>query len=69
MISILGYFSSKSPINQATSKAMLTQMISIVFRRMESDQVFPNLYKLVQMNLHWLNCVQSNHFSVVETCI
>ncbi|KAL8153523.1 hypothetical protein V2J09_011283 [Rumex salicifolius] len=29
--------SSKSPINQATSKAMLTQMISIVFRRMESD--------------------------------
>lgn len=30
---------SKSPINQATSKAMLTQMISIVFRRMESDQV------------------------------
>ncbi|XP_078156946.1 HOPM interactor 7 [Carex rostrata] len=30
---------SKSPINQATSKAMLTQMISIVFRRMESDKV------------------------------
>ncbi|URD90555.1 hypothetical protein MUK42_27967 [Musa troglodytarum] len=30
---------SKSPINQATSKAMLTQMISIVFRRMEVDQV------------------------------
>ncbi|MQL87481.1 hypothetical protein Taro_020024 [Colocasia esculenta] len=29
---------SKSPINQATAKAMLTQMISIVFRRMESDQ-------------------------------
>ncbi|KAL4180654.1 hypothetical protein AMTRI_Chr12g233700 [Amborella trichopoda] len=29
---------SKSPINQATSKAMLTQMISIIFRRMESDQ-------------------------------
>ncbi|EOA23306.1 hypothetical protein CARUB_v10019080mg [Capsella rubella] len=28
---------SKSPINQATSKAMLTQMISIVFRRMETD--------------------------------
>lgn len=27
---------SKSPINQATSKAMLTQMISIVFRRMET---------------------------------
>ncbi|KAL0926627.1 hypothetical protein M5K25_002866 [Dendrobium thyrsiflorum] len=33
---------SKSPINQATSKAMLTQMISIVFRRMESDQVLDN---------------------------
>ncbi|KAK9137313.1 hypothetical protein Sjap_007907 [Stephania japonica] len=31
---------SKSPINQATSKAMLTQMISIIFRRMESDQDF-----------------------------
>ncbi|KAL9247405.1 hypothetical protein vseg_020841 [Gypsophila vaccaria] len=28
---------SKSPVNQATSKAMLTQMISIIFRRMESD--------------------------------
>ncbi|KAJ0962067.1 hypothetical protein J5N97_029895 [Dioscorea zingiberensis] len=30
---------SKSPINLATSKAMLTQMINIVFRRIESDQV------------------------------
>lgn len=30
---------SKSLVNQATSKAMLTQMISIVFRWMESDQV------------------------------
>ncbi|XP_047309757.1 brefeldin A-inhibited guanine nucleotide-exchange protein 5-like [Impatiens glandulifera] len=30
---------SKSLVNQATSKAMLTQMISIVFRRMESDLV------------------------------
>ncbi|XP_022754739.1 brefeldin A-inhibited guanine nucleotide-exchange protein 5 isoform X2 [Durio zibethinus] len=30
---------SKSPINQATSKAMLTQMISIIFRRMEVDPV------------------------------
>lgn len=30
---------SKSPINQATSKAMLTQMISITFRRMESAHV------------------------------
>ncbi|KAF3442202.1 hypothetical protein FNV43_RR16118 [Rhamnella rubrinervis] len=28
---------SKSPINQATSKAMLRQMISIIFRRMETD--------------------------------
>ncbi|KAI9114056.1 hypothetical protein K1719_015307 [Acacia pycnantha] len=28
---------SKSPVNQATSKAMLTQMISIIFRRMEAD--------------------------------
>ncbi|KAM1178875.1 hypothetical protein ACFX13_018436 [Malus domestica] len=28
---------SKSSINQATSKAMLTQMISIIFRRMETD--------------------------------
>lgn len=33
------YFLSKSPVNQATSKAMLTQMISIVFRRMESEPV------------------------------
>lgn len=30
---------SKNPINQATSKAMLTQIISIVFRRMETDLV------------------------------
>ncbi|PIA33203.1 hypothetical protein AQUCO_04200152v1 [Aquilegia coerulea] len=30
---------SKSSVNQATSKAMLTQMISIVFRRMETDQI------------------------------
>lgn len=30
---------SKSPINQATSKAMLTQMISIIFRRMETDLI------------------------------
>ncbi|KAK9274482.1 hypothetical protein L1049_021730 [Liquidambar formosana] len=30
---------SKSLINQATSKAMLTQMISIIFRRMETDSV------------------------------
>ncbi|KAG4190196.1 hypothetical protein ERO13_A07G018300v2 [Gossypium hirsutum] len=30
---------SKSPVNQATSKAMLTQMISIIFRRMEADPV------------------------------
>ncbi|GAB2263622.1 hypothetical protein Droror1_Dr00025756 [Drosera rotundifolia] len=28
---------SKSPMNQATSKAMLTQMINIIFRRMEFD--------------------------------
>ncbi|XP_059461146.1 brefeldin A-inhibited guanine nucleotide-exchange protein 5 [Corylus avellana] len=28
---------SKSPVNQATSKAMLTQMVSIVFRRMETE--------------------------------
>ncbi|KAJ0978300.1 hypothetical protein J5N97_013774 [Dioscorea zingiberensis] len=30
---------SESPINLATLKAMLTQMINIVFKRMESDQV------------------------------
>ncbi|CAA3000940.1 brefeldin A-inhibited guanine nucleotide-exchange 5 [Olea europaea subsp. europaea] len=30
---------SKSPINRATSKAMLTQMLSIVFRWMETDTV------------------------------
>ncbi|PIN20402.1 Guanine nucleotide exchange factor [Handroanthus impetiginosus] len=33
---------SKSPINQATSKAMLTQMLSIIFRRMETDLVSSN---------------------------
>ncbi|PIN05244.1 Guanine nucleotide exchange factor [Handroanthus impetiginosus] len=30
---------SKSPITQATSKAMLTQMLSITFRQMETDRV------------------------------
>lgn len=28
---------SKNPVNQATAKATLTQMINIVLRRMESD--------------------------------
>ena len=35
---------SKSPINQATSKAMLTQMISIIFRRMEVDLVWSSKF-------------------------
>ncbi|KAL8557742.1 hypothetical protein ACS0TY_005012 [Phlomoides rotata] len=30
---------SKSPINQATSKSMLTQMLSIIFGQMETDMV------------------------------
>ncbi|KAK6144922.1 hypothetical protein DH2020_021742 [Rehmannia glutinosa] len=34
---------SKSPINQATSKAMLTQMLSIIFRRMETYVISSNL--------------------------
>ncbi|KAL3650082.1 Brefeldin A-inhibited guanine nucleotide-exchange protein 5 [Castilleja foliolosa] len=34
---------SKSPINQATAKAMLTQMLSIILRRMETDVVSSNL--------------------------
>lgn len=41
---------SKNPVNQATAKATLTQMINIVLRRMESDvQVTSSLclcYKL-----------------------
>lgn len=39
---------SKSPINQATSKAMLTQMISIIFRRMESDPSIIHVSKKIQ---------------------
>ncbi|XP_057520110.1 brefeldin A-inhibited guanine nucleotide-exchange protein 5 [Amaranthus tricolor] len=39
---------SKSPVNQATSKAMLTQMISIVFRRMESDPSTIHVSKEIQ---------------------
>ncbi|KAK9058254.1 hypothetical protein SSX86_023094 [Deinandra increscens subsp. villosa] len=31
---------SKSPVNQATSKAMLTQMINIVFRRTDTNSVY-----------------------------
>ncbi|KAG8390693.1 hypothetical protein BUALT_Bualt01G0110100 [Buddleja alternifolia] len=33
---------SKSPINQATSKAMLTQMLSMIFRRAETEVVPSN---------------------------
>ncbi|KAL6123726.1 hypothetical protein ACLB2K_076245 [Fragaria x ananassa] len=36
---------SKSPVNQATSKAMLTQMISIIFRRTETDPVSSSAYR------------------------
>ncbi|KAF7142547.1 hypothetical protein RHSIM_Rhsim05G0125400 [Rhododendron simsii] len=32
---LLGF--SKSPVNQSTSMAMLTQMISIIFRQTETD--------------------------------
>ncbi|KAF8388657.1 hypothetical protein HHK36_025337 [Tetracentron sinense] len=39
---------SKSPINQGTSKAMLTQMISIIFRRMESDQNISSVSQGIQ---------------------
>ncbi|XP_021732781.1 brefeldin A-inhibited guanine nucleotide-exchange protein 5-like [Chenopodium quinoa] len=39
---------SKSPVNQATSKAMLTQMINIIFRRMESDSSINNVSKEIQ---------------------
>ncbi|OVA15766.1 SEC7-like [Macleaya cordata] len=42
---------SKSPINQATSKAMLTQMISIIFRRMESDQNINNVSEGIEDSL------------------
>lgn len=37
---ILSGMFSKSPINQATSRATLTQMLSIVFRQMESNEVW-----------------------------
>lgn len=40
---------SKSPVNQATAKAMLTQMISIIFRRMETDQSVSNVYQGIQV--------------------
>lgn len=33
----MGVGCSKNPVNQATAKATLTQMINIVLRRMESD--------------------------------
>ncbi|KAI3852911.1 hypothetical protein MKW92_028883 [Papaver armeniacum] len=42
---------SKSPINQATSKAMLTQMVSIIFRRMESDQHISNVSEGTEKSL------------------
>eukprot|EP01018_Ginkgo_biloba_P026874 Gb_07642 [translate_table: standard] len=42
---------SKSAINQATAKAMLTQMISIVFKRMESEELQRNSTPLSTSNL------------------
>ncbi|KAI3925687.1 hypothetical protein MKW92_017069, partial [Papaver armeniacum] len=42
---------SKRPINQATSKAMLTQMVSIIFRRMESDQHISNVSEGTEKSL------------------
>jgi guanine nucleotide-exchange factor len=41
------FLSAKSPVNQATAKATLTQMISIVLKRMESEKqvgFFPLLF-------------------------
>jgi hypothetical protein len=43
------FLSAKSPVNQATAKATLTQMISIVLKRMESEKwvgFFPLLFCL-----------------------
>ncbi|XP_042036168.1 brefeldin A-inhibited guanine nucleotide-exchange protein 5-like isoform X2 [Salvia splendens] len=36
---------SKSPINEATARASLTQMLSIIFRQMENDVVSPESLK------------------------
>uniref|UniRef100_A0A0D6QU32 SEC7 domain-containing protein n=1 Tax=Araucaria cunninghamii TaxID=56994 RepID=A0A0D6QU32_ARACU len=42
---------SKSAINQATAKAMLTQMISIVFRRMESEEQIQSSARLPKADM------------------
>ncbi|KAG1347145.1 brefeldin A-inhibited guanine nucleotide-exchange protein 5 [Cocos nucifera] len=52
---------SKSPINQATSKAMLTQMISIIFRRMESDPVSVSSSNVVHTNVASASCANSDN--------
>ncbi|CAA0841110.1 HOPM interactor 7 [Striga hermonthica] len=43
---------SKSPISQVTSKSMLTQMLSIIFRHMETDVVGSNIPEEVSSSGH-----------------
>ncbi|XP_047971675.1 LOW QUALITY PROTEIN: brefeldin A-inhibited guanine nucleotide-exchange protein 5-like [Salvia hispanica] len=52
---------SKSPINQATARASLTQMLSIIFRQMENDAVSPESSKNKDGQMEDLEKSLSNH--------
>ncbi|XP_042038704.1 brefeldin A-inhibited guanine nucleotide-exchange protein 5-like isoform X1 [Salvia splendens] len=52
---------SKSPINQATARASLTQMLSIIFRQMENDVVSPESSKSKDGQMEDLEKSLSDH--------
>lgn len=44
------YLASKNLINQTTAKATLTQMLNVIFARMENQAVSPDLRRSVHTN-------------------
>ena len=65
LVLILPGMFSKSPINQATARASLTQMLSIIFRQMENDAVCNIfLYKffcIIPARVEWLYMMEHIH--------
>ncbi len=60
------YLTSRSDVNQTTAKATLTQMLNVVFQRMEADDVMVEVRQCVQ----WLSkhgyCVTMPDWSVIH---
>jgi hypothetical protein len=71
----LFFYRSKSPVNQATAKATLMQMMYTVFKRMESDtEVWVNIRKLGCMDSCWLASVSHllgpiNNDGIIGVCM